>query len=1263
MTPDATSQSLLLGALALRMKFLTPDTFATGVQSWSADPSRSLTQVLEDLGLISRERRQLLEALVDQHTSKQSESSASDETAPETRAPALAPAIAGSTRYRIVRPHARGGLGQVSIAMDGELHREVALKEIQPQHADRPDSRARFLLEAEITGGLEHPGIVPVYGLGQYVDGRPYYAMRFIRGESLADAVAALHRGPDFQSGREKPDWKSGPRERRNLVRRLQDVCNTIAYAHSRGVLHRDLKPGNIMLGAYGETLVVDWGLARPFTPASGLSLSRRPDDSPPLNPASLSAMVPTRTGEAVGTPGFMSPEQIAGQLHQLGPASDVYSLGATLYCLLTSQPPVVEKEYDRLRERVLAGDIAPPRRLDPSIPQPLEAVCLKALATLPEDRYPTAREMGEDLERWLNGEPILAAPEPLPQRVGRWVRRHRSLTAAAAALLIGITLALAGATVAIAQARDRAEEARQEAETGHGIASAAQLRETEARKKAETARQQAEQAQKDAEKDRERAEQARRLAEDNRQAAEAEKKKAREEEARSRRAASFFLELFEGVNPDPFGLGDLLRPGAEQANRITARQVIDAGAKKVAQLADQPLIQAAVLDALGNIYRGFARYKEAQPLLQQALRLRQQHLPAEHSDITSSLFHLARLEHEQGKYNEAVQLYNQVFSRGHEQPAEVAARCELLLSLCLIEKRDFVQAEQRLKRLLDARIATLGEKHRDVAVVQLLLATLYLEKGDAVSAMGPATKALPALVGGEAGSDALKVIALFQQAMAAKNPPVAFLRSLPTSEKLLRQVLEPAQRFLPDSHPLLALVLFELADTLDQQGKFVEAEREYRACLAALRRGVGLEHPRAVIAVRGMADFLARQGKLAESKTLFTDMRTALLGRFGPDHEVHLLGLEQFADLAERFEDWPWALELNREYARLLKQLRKPGTFYPDGMYYEARSLLGAGRAAEAEAKLREALSVGRTMGLSPVGVAIYGAKLAETLAAQGKHREAEPLLADALKVLRANQAAPVTQRAGAMLLEARLARDRGDRATAARAADEAVTLLRSKQLQPAMVAAHVLAERAGLYLEQEQPAKALALLREALPITRDRVGAMALPSARLLARIAVVQLEAGSVEDARQTCEELLRDHGKTTDPAIALLVARTCSLGQDKPAALLADLVPSPNHPAGCLALAQVKLRAGDAAGALRLLEGKPGREAQPAAYVDLLRVLALHRLGRIPEARELLKQTEQRLDALGKPEGNPPPTWDEWSELRLLRREATQLMKKL
>jgi hypothetical protein len=162
---------------------------------------------------------------------------------------AVGTATSDGQRFRVLRPHARGGLGAVFVALDTELHREVALKQILDRHADDPGSRTRFLLEAEVTGRLEHPGIVPVYSLGTYTNGRPYYAMRFIRGDSLKDAVEQFHtdKSSRHDAGRRSLEF-------RKLLQRFVDVCNAIQYAHSRGVLHRDIKPSNVIVGRHGET-------------------------------------------------------------------------------------------------------------------------------------------------------------------------------------------------------------------------------------------------------------------------------------------------------------------------------------------------------------------------------------------------------------------------------------------------------------------------------------------------------------------------------------------------------------------------------------------------------------------------------------------------------------------------------------------------------------------------------------------------------------------------------------------------------------------------------------------------------------------------------------------------------------------------------------------------------------------------------------------------------------------------------------------------
>ncbi len=271
------------------------------------------------------------------------------------------------------------------------------LKRIKLDHAADKDKRARFVVEAEITGRLEHPGIVPVYGLGTYDDGRPFYAMRFIRGDNLKAAIEQFHQAE--VKGRD-------PGERTlallKLLRRFLDVCNAIDYAHSRGVLHRDLKPGNIMLGKFGETLVVDWGLAKSVGRPEAAPASATMDDRT-LVPQSGSDLRGTELGARLGTPAYMSPEQAAGRIADLGPASDVYSLGATLYCLLTGRAPFNDQDMAELLRKVERGDFPPPRKLKGWVDPALEAICLKAMATDPTSA--TARRVPW-LTTWSTGWP-----------------------------------------------------------------------------------------------------------------------------------------------------------------------------------------------------------------------------------------------------------------------------------------------------------------------------------------------------------------------------------------------------------------------------------------------------------------------------------------------------------------------------------------------------------------------------------------------------------------------------------------------------------------------------------------------------------------------------------------------------------------------------------------------------------------------------------------------------------------------------------------
>ncbi len=501
MAPVDSDRNLLFGLLALQNGLIDQGALFAAFAAWTRDKGRPLADHLVDLGYLDAPRRAVVEAIAGLHVqalggdpgnslavlavgrstreslaraggaeveatlghvgSAQRSTLDDDDDSDHTGAYSVGSATSDGQRFRIVRPHARGGLGAVFVAIDSELDREVALKQILDDRADDPTSRFRFLIEAQITGGLEHPGIVPVYGLGTYSDGRPYYAMRFIRGDSLKEAIDHFH------SRKKAGPAGSRALEVRKLLRRFLDVCNAIDYAHSRGVIHRDIKPANIILGKHGETLVVDWGVAKPMGRVEpGTESGERL-----LMPSSASGSSETLPGSTLGTPAYMSPEQAEGQLDRQGPWSDVYSLGATLYCLLTGRPPFEGDGVVGVLRAVQKGEFSAPRKLDPSIDKVLEAVCVKAMAKKPEHRYGSPRALADDVEHWLADEPVTAYPEQRLERLRRWLRRHRTWTYAGVAALIGICLVATIAAVVIEGSRQNEAEARREAELNFSMA------------------------------------------------------------------------------------------------------------------------------------------------------------------------------------------------------------------------------------------------------------------------------------------------------------------------------------------------------------------------------------------------------------------------------------------------------------------------------------------------------------------------------------------------------------------------------------------------------------------------------------------------------------------------------------------------------------------------------------------------------------------------------------------------------------------------
>jgi serine/threonine-protein kinase len=477
--PASADRNLLFGVLALQLDLIDGDRFARACALWAADKGRPLADVLAEQGWLAPGDRADVDKLLCRKLARHggdARASLAEVTTDEARqslagledadvrrslaglaTPPAGPVLPGTTayvpesrgRYTLARLHATGGIGRVWLARDDALGREVALKELRPERAAVPAVAARFLREAQVTGQLEHPGVVPIYEVGRRPEDRqPFYTMRFVRGRTLAEATGAYHT--------RRARGEAGPLELRELLGAFVGVCNAVAYAHSRGVLHRDLKPQNVVLGDFGEVIVLDWGLAR---------LLGQPDGEAEEAPVPIVAggeSDATVQGQVLGTPAYMAPEQAEGRLDQLGPATDVYGLGAILYEVLTGRPPFAGSETTAVLRRLIHEAPARPRELAAGTPRALEAVCLKALAKQPARRYGTARELADEVQHWLAGEPVAACPEPWPARLARWGRRHRPLVAAALALLLTAVAALAVGVVVVNGERQAAEAARQ---------------------------------------------------------------------------------------------------------------------------------------------------------------------------------------------------------------------------------------------------------------------------------------------------------------------------------------------------------------------------------------------------------------------------------------------------------------------------------------------------------------------------------------------------------------------------------------------------------------------------------------------------------------------------------------------------------------------------------------------------------------------------------------------------------------------------------
>ena len=371
-----------------------------------------------------------------------------------TREPRL-PLLRYFGDYELLEEIARGGMGVVYKARQVSLNRTVALKMILAGHFAGNESVQRFRAEAEAAASLRHPNIVAIHEVGEH-EGQQYFSMDYIEGRNLAEAV------------------RDKPMSARHAAACIQTIAEAIQYAHERGVLHRDLKPSNVLLDAFDAPHITDFGLAKRLPTDHRALITDHSKGSGASNQSSVISdqwSDLTLSGQVLGSPNYMPPEQASGKRGQVGPPSDVYSLGAVLHHLLTGRAPFAAESVTDTLQQVLHNEPVSPRLLNPAVPVDLETICLKCLEKGSARRYTTATELAEELGRFLRGEPILARPVGLADKTWRWCRRKPALASSLVLVLVLVLVlgigAHRGGSNQSRASRSRAESVRRRYEAG----------------------------------------------------------------------------------------------------------------------------------------------------------------------------------------------------------------------------------------------------------------------------------------------------------------------------------------------------------------------------------------------------------------------------------------------------------------------------------------------------------------------------------------------------------------------------------------------------------------------------------------------------------------------------------------------------------------------------------------------------------------------------------------------------------------------------
>ena len=827
---------------------------------------------------------------------------------------APAPAARRFGPYRLLREIGRGGMGTVYLAerADDQYHKQVAVKLLQAG-VERDEIVRRFRRERQILASLDHAHIARLLDGGTSEDGAPYIVMEHIEGRRI----------DEYCDG-----------NRLTVSQRLRlflSVCAAVQFAHRNLVVHRDLKPGNILVTAGGEPKLLDFGIAT-------------------LLETEPSAAAPTGTGLAM-TPEYASPEQARGE--PITTASDVYSLGVVLYELLTGQRPysfktraplevlraVVEQEPPRpstavermrLRSAVSEDDAGPgsldadavgraregtPGRLQRRLRGDLDDIVMKALRKEPQRRYASVEAFGEDIRRHLDGLPVAARKGTLGYRAAKFVRRHRVSVAAGAvvlALLVGFAATMAVQSARLARERDRVARERDKAQ----------------------------------------------------------------------KVSAFLIDLFKVVDP------------YQGRATVTARDVLDRGAERIdKELADQPEVRSALLDAMGTVYSNLGQHAKARALLNEALDIRRQGTPVDAGAVADTLHNLGDLLAVAGDYPAAEAALREAVARRRQvagPDAPDVARSLNILGDVLEKKGDYPGAEAVLRDALRLRDRLGGRDHLEVAQSLNQLGLVLMARGDRAGAedqhrqaLAMRRRLLPA--GHPTIAQSLNNLALVVQDRGGYDEAEALHRE---SLAIRRQAFGPV-------HPRVAMTLSNLGAVLQDKGDYARAEALEREALDVRRKVFGEEHPDVAMSLYRLGGLLHEKGDLPGALGLLNDAAAQQRKLLGPAHPRLAYTLLELAEVREDQGDPAEAEPLFRTAADVFQGV---GSQHPSlGIARRglARVLAKRGQAAEAEALARQALAIFTTA--YPPGhreIADALSVLGACLAAQHRYAEAEPLL-----------------------------------------------------------------------------------------------------------------------------------------------------------------------------------------------------------------------------------------------------------------------------